>query len=124
MLVFKILHKDEWQAAQAVRSFTGSQDDRRDGFIHLSTSAQLAGTLARHFPEATGLILVAMQTDLLGEALKWEASRDGESFPHLYGALDLKWVVWASPIENKAPGVFKLPVEAFAELRPPRGRAN
>lgn len=124
MLVFKILHEDEWQAAQAARAYTGSVDDKRDGFIHLSTSAQLAGTLARHFSDATGLMLVALESDSLGAALKWEEGRDGEHFPHLYGNLDLERVVWASAIENKAPGVFKLPVQAYAEPNQPRGPSN
>ncbi|HVV39985.1 MAG TPA: DUF952 domain-containing protein [Nitrobacter sp.] len=115
MLVFKILHTDEWQAAQAARVYRGSADDKRDGFIHLSTAAQLAGTLNRHFAQATGLMLVALDADNLGDKLKWEANSQGENFPHLYSDLELSRVLWTSTIPNKAPGVFALPARAFAE---------
>jgi uncharacterized protein (DUF952 family) len=124
MQVFKILDASEWKSAQGAGAYRGSADDMRDGFIHLSTSDQLAGTLARHFADATDLMLVALDSDALGAALKWEPSRDGQDFPHLYGEIDPAKVLWASPIKVKSPGVFALPVQAFAKQAQPRGRMN
>lgn len=125
MQVFKILHAKDWSAAQNAGVYRGSAVDARDGFIHLSTAEQLAGTLARHFADATDLMLVALDSDALGTALKWETSRDGVNFPHLYSDIDPAQVLWASPIKTKAPGVFGLPVQAFAkQAQPARGRMN
>jgi uncharacterized protein (DUF952 family) len=115
MQVFKILQIDEWERAKEAGVYRGSADDKRDGFIHLSTSAQLADTLNRHFAHATGLMLVALESDDLGAKLKWETNAEGESFPHLYHAMDFAWVRWTSPIPNKAPGVFALPPQAFVQ---------
>ncbi|MBL8551558.1 MAG: DUF952 domain-containing protein [Hyphomonadaceae bacterium] len=89
-LVFKILRKDEWPLAAEV--FEGSADDRRDGFIHLSTGAQVAGTLKAHFRGENDLLLLEIDAASLGPALKWEPSRGGALFPHLYGALPLSAV--------------------------------
>jgi uncharacterized protein (DUF952 family) len=125
MQIFKILHSKDWQAAQSAGVYRGSADDARDGFIHLSTSDQIAGTLARHFAEATDLMLVALDSDALGTALKWETSRDGADFPHLYSDIDPARVLWSAPIKTKSPGVFALPVQAFAtQAQPPRTRMN
>ena len=120
MLVFKIVHAEEWKAAQEAGVYTGSADDKRDGFIHLSIASQLAGTLSRHFAQATGLMLIALDADSLGGKLKWEANGKGESFPHLYSDLAMSKVQWTSTIPNKAPGVFALPARAFAEQARPR----
>ncbi|HEX7727071.1 MAG TPA: DUF952 domain-containing protein [Rhizomicrobium sp.] len=116
MLVFKILPAEDWRVAEEAKVYRGSADDKRDGFIHLSTSDQLAGTLARHFSQQKNLVLVAVEADELGDKLKWEESRDGESFPHLYHALDLSLVRWVSTIGDKADGVFALPARAFVNL--------
>jgi uncharacterized protein (DUF952 family) len=89
-LVFKIVRSHEWPPPGF--AYEGSPDDRRDGFIHLSTAAQIAGTLARHFAGEAGLLLVAADPAALGEALKWEPSRGGALFPHLYGPLPLSAV--------------------------------
>jgi uncharacterized protein (DUF952 family) len=124
MLVFKILRIDEWRIAQGAGAYSGSDDDRRDGFIHLSTSSQLAHTLARHFSNASDLMLVALDSDALGRALKWEPGRDGENFPHLYSDLDVSRVLWTSTIPLKSPGVFVLPVQAFTEQRQPPNGVN
>ena len=120
MQIFKILTTEAWRAAMKAGVYRGSPDDARDGFIHLSTSAQLAGTLARHFSDASDLMLVALDSDALGKMLKWEPGHDGQSFPHLYGKMDLKRVLWTSPIVLKSPGVFALPPQAFiGQPRPP-----
>lgn len=95
MLVYKILRSAGWTAFDATGGFAGSADDRRDGFIHLSTEAQLAGTLDRHFAGETGLWLVTLDGDTLGEALKWEPSRGGALFPHLHRPFTLAEVVAA-----------------------------
>src|ERR1700748_1480302 len=108
-LVFKILPADDWRAAEEAKVYRGSAGDKRDGFIHLSTSDQLAGTLARHFSQQRNLVLVAIEADDLGDKLKWEESGNDGSFPHLYHALDLSLVRWVSTIGDKAPGVFALP---------------
>jgi uncharacterized protein (DUF952 family) len=86
MAIFKILRADEWAAFEADGMFAGSADDLRDGFIHLSTDDQLVGTLARHFAGEAGLVVVrvAVEADPM---LRWETSRGGALFPHLYRPL-------------------------------------
>jgi len=82
--IFKIVEASQWPADGI---YEGSADDARDGFIHLSTADQVPGTLARHFAGRTGLLLVEVDAGALGAALKWEPSRGGALFPHLYGPL-------------------------------------
>jgi uncharacterized protein (DUF952 family) len=91
-LIYKIATREAWEAAQAAGAYRGSGDDARDGFIHFSTAPQLAGTLAKHFAGQEGLVLVAVDADELGDQLRWEPSRGGELFPHLYGPLPLSAV--------------------------------
>lgn len=91
--VYKICGRDAWEEAQALGRYAGSADDARDGFIHFSTRSQLAGTVAKHFAGQDNLVLVAVDVGALGDALKWEPSRGGELFPHLYGALDMSAVL-------------------------------
>jgi uncharacterized protein (DUF952 family) len=85
--VFKVVTRAAWNDACRQGAFAGSADDARDGFIHLSTREQLAGTLAKHFRGQDGLVLIQIETQLLGEQLRWEESRGGDKFPHLYTAL-------------------------------------
>jgi uncharacterized protein (DUF952 family) len=85
--VFKVAAQEAWDAACRSGAFTGSGDDLRDGFIHLSAAHQLAGTLAKHFKGQTDLVLITLDADALGDKLTWEPSRDGDLFPHLYAAL-------------------------------------
>lgn len=106
MLIFKIVHAAEW--AQATGAYDGSAKDRADGFLHFSTAEQLMGTLTRHYAVADDLLLVAVDTQALGPALQYEASRDGALFPHLYGALPLHAVRWVRPID-RVQGSFVLP---------------
>lgn len=87
-LVYKILPRRAWQAALAAGRYDGSADDARDGFIHLSAADQLAGTAAKYFRGEPDLVLVTFAADALGPALRWEPSRGGDLFPHVYGALD------------------------------------
>jgi len=88
-LVYKICRGAEWRQAVLSGWYAGSGDDVRDGFIHLSTRAQLAGTAAKHFRGVGDLVLVAVDAEALGNALVWEPSRGGVLFPHLYAPLDV-----------------------------------
>jgi uncharacterized protein (DUF952 family) len=85
--VYKILSRRDWDAAQAAGRFEGSADDARDGFIHLSAADQVAETARRYFAGRADLTLVAFEAEALGPGLKWEPSRGGALFPHLYGPL-------------------------------------
>ena len=91
--VYKILSEAAYEAAKREGHFSGSAGDARDGFIHLSAADQVEGTLSSHFAGQEGLLLVALDPDRLGPELKWEPSRGGALFPHLYGPLDLATVV-------------------------------
>jgi uncharacterized protein (DUF952 family) len=102
-LVYKIVRRPEWEAAEKSGSFRGSADDIRDGFIHLSSAAQLRATFTKHFAKRwesreDDLLLIAIDSGRLGGALKWEVSRGGEKFPHLYGALDVRLAKSVTPI--------------------------
>ncbi len=96
--IYKICPAPEWAAAVDKGRYIGSKDDERDGFIHFSCANQLAGTLAKHFADQEDLVLIHLQADELGEKLKWETSRGGQSFPHLYTTLDTKLAKSAQPI--------------------------
>jgi uncharacterized protein (DUF952 family) len=101
-VIYKICRHDEWSAAERERVFRGSPDDLRDGFIHFSTAAQTPGTFEKYFAGETGLVLVAVDARVLGPALKWEPSRGGALFPHLYGVLGLDAVLWSRPLASVA----------------------
>ena len=111
--IYKICERAAWEEAEATGRFVGSPADSRDGFIHFSTAAQLPGTAARHFAGQSGLMLVAVDDERLGPALKWEPSRGGELFPHLYGELSLDVVRWARLLPDEVDGKRTLP-----ELKP------
>jgi uncharacterized protein (DUF952 family) len=85
--IYKILPQTEWAGALANGQFAGSGIDLSDGFIHFSTAAQAAETARRHFAGQTGLVVLRVASERLGAALRWEPSRGGELFPHLYGPL-------------------------------------
>lgn len=91
--VLKVFTADQWTALIETGVFHGSADDLRDGFIHLSTDPQLAGTLARHFAGAVGLVVAEIATERFGSALRWEESRGGMLFPHLYATLETRDIV-------------------------------
>lgn len=86
-MVYRITSAKEWSAAVASGTFDGSADDARDGFIHLSTAAQVRETAARHYAGKRDLVLVQVDAALLGGRLRWERSRGEALFPHLYGTL-------------------------------------
>lgn len=92
-MIYKILPTSEWATAEALGHYDGSADDHRDGFIHLSSGDQVVETAARHFTGQTGLSLLTVDPDRLGDDLRWEPSRGGALFPHLYGTLPAHAVV-------------------------------
>ncbi|SCF01655.1 Uncharacterized conserved protein, DUF952 family [Micromonospora haikouensis] len=102
-MIYKLLTGTEWEAARAAGHFAGSAVDRQDGFIHLSAAGQLVETARRHFAGATGLTLLAVDPAALGAALRWEPSRGGELFPHLYAALPVAAVVEAHALPADVP---------------------
>ena len=109
--IYKIMASSEWQAAKSAGQYTGSADDRRDGFVHFSIAAQLQETAARHFAGAADLVLVAVDVPALANALKWEPSRGGMLFPHLYAPLAIAQVKWSKPLPLGADGRYQVPAE-------------
>ncbi len=107
--IYKICPAPAWREAERRGVFQGSADDRRDGFIHFSTAAQLPGTAAKHFAGQSGLLLIAVDGLALGDALRWEPSRGGELFPHLYGELGLGAVTGIAELRLRPDGSHDLP---------------
>jgi uncharacterized protein (DUF952 family) len=107
--IYKICERASWRLAERTGIYSGSGADSRDGFIHFSTAAQLAGTVAKHFARQRDLLVVAVDADALGPALKWEVSRGGDLFPHLYGSLPLTAVRWTKPLPEEVDGRRALP---------------
>lgn len=100
--IYKIFRPAEWDDFSASGVFRGSADDVRDGFIHFSTAMQLAGTLAKYYTDGVDIVLAEVDGSPLGDDLKYEVSRNGAAFPHLYGALSIAainrhWVIAAKP---------------------------
>lgn len=98
MLIYKILTTEQWNDLRTRGETRGAPIDVSDGFIHFSTAAQAAETAAKHFAGQEGLWLLALASQSLGDALKWEPSRGGQLFPHLYSPLRLADVVWDKPL--------------------------
>src|SRR3954452_25544362 len=97
-LIYKICPRALWREAEEAGRFDGAPVDVADGFIHFSTAAQAAETAARHFAGRSDLVLVAVDADALGASLRYEPSRGGALFPHLYGTLPLAAVRWVKPL--------------------------
>lgn len=108
-LIYKIVGEHEWIAAEAEGRFIGSAVDIDDGFIHFSTAEQAAETASRHFAGRKGLLLVAVDPAALGEALKWEPSRGGALFPHLYDVLPVAAVARVDPLPLDEEGAHVFP---------------
>jgi uncharacterized protein (DUF952 family) len=108
-VIFKICTAMEWREAEQAGVYRGSEADRRDGFIHLSTAEQVADTAARHFARQSDLVLITVDATALGDRLKWEPSRGGALFPHLYGELPLKAVRRFDPLPLDAGGKHMFP---------------
>ena len=103
--VYKVLSHADWEAAQARGVFEGAEIDLRDGYIHLSTAAQAPETLRLHFRGRDDLVILQLDSLQLGEALRWEEARGGQSFPHLYGPLDPAKVLKVELLPLDADGV-------------------
>jgi uncharacterized protein (DUF952 family) len=99
-MIYHMCSAEAWEEAVAAGQYMGSADDRRDGFLHFSTAQQIAESARRHRAGQAGLVLVAVEAGILGDRLRWERSRDGALFPHLYGPL----------FPNEAASVGALPL--------------
>ena len=108
-LIYKIAPAALWAAAEAAGVFTGAPVDVADGYIHFSTAAQARETAAKHFADQSDLKLVAVEAAALGPALKWEPSRGGALFPHLYAPLPLTAVRWVRDLPLGADGAHVFP---------------
>lgn len=104
MLIFKIFRRAEWDAFRTAGETRGAPVDLADGFIHFSTAEQVTETAAKHFSDESDLVLVACEAEALGDALKWETSRGGALFPHLYRSLRSADVVWDKSLPLGATG--------------------
>jgi uncharacterized protein (DUF952 family) len=107
--VYKIVPDNIWRDARTKGVFKGAEIDHRDGYIHFSTGTQARETARLHFSGLTGLILVAVNALALGEALRFEPSRGGDLFPHLYGTLPLSAVLWEMPLLIGVDGQHAFP---------------
>ena len=111
-LIYHMCRREEWRAAERTGIYRGSSQDQTDGFIHFSTATQIEGSAAKHRAGQRDLVLLAADPAALGAALKWEASRGGALFPHLYGALPLAAVRWAKELPLGTDGRHVFPVLA------------
>lgn len=107
--IYKICPASAWREAERQGVYRGSADDVRDGFIHFSSAPQVAETARKHFAGQTGLFLIAVDADALGDALRWEPSRNDELFPHLYGELDLGAVTGVQEMHTRSDGTHDVP---------------
>ncbi|GLK77553.1 hypothetical protein GCM10008171_28070 [Methylopila jiangsuensis] len=113
-LIYKIVDADAWSEAERAGRFDGAPVDLSDGYIHFSTAPQAAETAAKHFAGRTNLLLVAIEAGALGEALRWEPSRGGALFPHLYAPLPLTAVRWTAPLPLGPDGAHVFPSDFSA----------
>ena len=107
--IYKICPASAWREAERQGVYRGSRDDVRDGFIHFSTASQVTETARKHFFGQTGLFLIETDADALGDALRWEPSRNNELFPHLYGELDLGAVIRVLNMHARSDGFHDIP---------------
>jgi uncharacterized protein (DUF952 family) len=108
-LIFHLCRQDEWEEARSRGAYAGSSQDRQDGFIHFSTSEQLPGSARKHRAGQPNIVLLAVDPTPLGNALKWEPSRGGALFPHLYGELPVSAVRWTKDLPLGPDGIHILP---------------
>ena len=106
---YKILSTGEFSLLHGAGAFPGSPADLADGYIHLSTASQLPGTLDKHYAGRTGLVIAAVDLTRVADILRWEVSRGGQLFPHLYGVLKMDAIIATAPLERLADGTPKLP---------------
>src|SRR5262245_26812961 len=108
-VIYHICRREEWEAAERAGRYLGSSQDKADGFIHFTDATQVKASAAKHRAGQTGLVLLAVAAERLGPALKWEPSRGGALFPHLYGPLPLDAVVAAQDLPLGADGAHVFP---------------
>jgi uncharacterized protein (DUF952 family) len=122
-VIYHLCLRTEWECALRTGVYGGSSQDRADGFIHLSTADQLAQSARKHRKGQPGLVLLTVDPQVLGEALRWEPSRGGALFPHLYGMLPVSAVkaVHEAPLDGE--GIPVLPV-GLAPLERPFGKCE
>lgn len=108
--IYHVCRRTEWQYAQTTGVYRGSSQDEADGFIHFSGPAQLRASVAKHRAGQDGLVLVAVEPQPLGDALKWEVSRGGQLFPHLYAPLSVAAVKWVVDLPLGPDGMHVFPV--------------
>jgi uncharacterized protein (DUF952 family) len=116
--IYKICESALWREAERTGLFRGAPIDAHDGFIHFSTAAQVRETAAKHFAGADDLMLIAVDADALADTLRWEESRGGDLFPHLYGALPRAAVLWTQPLPLGPDRRHIFPERDFPELVP------
>ncbi|MBY0521712.1 MAG: DUF952 domain-containing protein [Sphingomonas sp.] len=109
-VAYKVLTADQMAVLEHQGSFAGAPIDLADGYIHLSTQAQLTETVDKHFAGQPGLWVAAVDLDALNDLVKWEPSRGGQLFPHIYAALPLDAVIAYGPLERDQHGSVKLPI--------------
>lgn len=107
-IAYKVLTAEEYADLQR-GGWLGSALDRKDGFIHLSAAAQLTETVDRHFDGQSDLVVAAIDLAMLGDVVRWEASRGGQLFPHVYGVLPVEAVVATLPLARDAHGAVRRP---------------
>lgn len=108
-VIYHLARDAGWRAAEWSGTYTGTVEDRADGFLHFSTAAQIAESAAKHRRGEAGIVLVAVDADRLGDALRWEPARGGALFPHLYGDLPLASVLWSKPLPLGGDGLHRFP---------------
>jgi uncharacterized protein (DUF952 family) len=113
-LIYHLARKSDFDRAQAAGRYGGAREDNADGFMHFSTGDQVVESAARHRAGERDLILLAVDPDRLGAALRWEPARGGVLFPHLYGPLALEAIAWAHPLELGADGRHRFPDDVTA----------
>lgn len=113
-MIYKLLTPDQWSALQRDGVFAGSGDDRRDGYIHLSAADQVAGTLAKYFADVAGVVLAEVDPAACGAALRWEPSRGGALFPHLYATLEVGQVARHWALLRGEDAAYRLPDDLCA----------
>ncbi len=112
LLIYTLVRAADWQAAEHAGAYTGSADDRRDGFLHFSTAAQVRASAAKHRAGEPDVVLVEVAAAACGAALRWEPAAGGSRpglFPHLYGALVLSAVCGVAPLPLAADGAHVFP---------------
>lgn len=107
--IYKIASAEVFAAAQQAGTFTGMPIDEKDGYIHFSSARQLGETLSLHFRGQRNLVVFAVRSVDMGDKLRWEPSRGGQLFPHVYGTFPMSAVAWSKPVDVEADGDIDLP---------------